>query len=57
MNTLAMEHTSSRSMFYSNPVLTRLSRVTERVDDGAATYAGIASKTAFFLLCGCHEDF
>ena len=50
MNTLAMEHTSSRSMFYSNPVLTRLSRVTERVDDGAATYAGIASKTAFFLL-------
>ena len=50
MNTLAMENTSSRPMFYSNPVLTRLSRVTERVDDGAATYAGIASKTAFFLL-------
>ena len=45
MNTLAMENTSSRPMFYSNPVLTRLSRVTERVDDGAATYAGIASKT------------
>ena len=50
MNTLAMENTAPRTLFHSNPVLSRLSRVTERVDDGAATYAGIASKTAFFLL-------
>lgn len=50
MNTLAMENTSSRTLFHSNPVLRRLSRVTERADGDTATYAGIASKTAFFLL-------
>jgi len=50
MNTLAMENTSSRTLFHSNPVLSRLSRVTERADGDTATYAGIASKTAFFLL-------
>ena len=50
MNTLAMENTSSRPLFHSNPVLSRLSRVTERTDGDTATYAGIASKTAFFLL-------
>ena len=50
MNALAMENTSSRTLFHSNPVLSRLSRVTERTDGDTATYAGIASKTAFFLL-------
>ena len=50
MNTLAMENTSSRPLFHSNPVLRHLSRVTERADGDTATYAGIASKTAFFLL-------
>lgn len=50
MNTLAMENTSSRTLFHSNPVLSHLSRVTERADGDTATYAGIASKTAFFLL-------
>ncbi len=50
MNTLAMENTSSHTLFHSNPVLSRLSRVTERTDGDTATYAGIASKTAFFLL-------
>ena len=50
MNALAMENTSSRTLFHSNPVLSRLSRVTERTDGNTATYAGIASKTAFFLL-------
>ena len=50
MNALAMENASSRTLFHSNPVLSRLSRVTERTDGSTATYAGIASKTAFFLL-------
>ena len=50
MNALAMERTSSHTLFHSNPVLSRLSRVTERTDGDTATYAGIASKTAFFLL-------
>ena len=50
MNTLAMGNTSSRILLHSNPVLRRLSRVTERADSDTATYAGIASKTAFFLL-------
>ena len=50
MNALAMENASSRILFHSNPVLSRLSRVTERTDGNTATYAGIASKTAFFLL-------
>ena len=50
MNALAMENASSRTLFHSNPVLSRLSRVTERTDGDTATYAGIASKTAFFLL-------
>ena len=50
MNALAMENASSRTLFHSNPVLSRLSRVTERTDGDTATYTGIASKTAFFLL-------
>ena len=50
MNALAIENASSRTLFHSNPVLSRLSRVTERTDGDTATYAGIASKTAFFLL-------
>ena len=51
MNTLAMENTTSPTLFHSNPVLSRLSRVTERAESSeAATYSGIASKTGFFLL-------
>ena len=50
MNTLAMDNRPSPTLFHSNPVLSRLSRVTERVYDDAATYSGIASKTGFFLL-------
>ena len=50
MNTLAMENRPSPTLFHSNPVLSRLSRVTERASDDAATYSGIASKTGFFLL-------
>ncbi|MBO5544524.1 MAG: Bax inhibitor-1/YccA family protein [Oscillospiraceae bacterium] len=51
MNTLAMETRTSPTLFHSNPVLRRLSRVTERAEiSEAATYSGIASKTGFFLL-------
>ena len=51
MNTLAMENRTSPTLFHSNPVLSRLSRVTERAESSeAATYSGIASKTGFFLL-------
>ena len=49
MSTLAMDSRPS-TLFHSNPVLRRLSRVTERADGEAATYSGIASKTGFFLL-------
>ena len=49
-NTLAMESAPRRSLLHSNPLLSRLSRVTERSESDAATYTGIASKTAFFLL-------
>ena len=50
MNTLASRPTPAPTLFHSNPVLSRLSRVTERADGDAATYSGIASKTGFFLL-------
>ena len=36
-------------MFHANPVLNRLSKVNERAEGNTATYAGIASKTTFFL--------
>ena len=42
--------TRDRSFLRANPVLSRLSKVTERTDTNAATYRGIASKTSFFLL-------
>jgi uncharacterized YccA/Bax inhibitor family protein len=46
-----MENRTSPTLFHSNPVLSQLSRVTERAESSeAATYSGIASKTGFFLL-------
>ena len=39
-----------KSMLRSNPILNRLSKVQERAEANTATYAGIASKTTFFLL-------
>ena len=40
----------SRTLFHSNPVLTRMSKLTERSETNAATYGGIAVKVTFFLL-------
>ena len=50
MNTMTIEPRTVRPMYHANPVLRRLSRVADRVDTDAATYSGIASKTAFLLL-------
>ena len=50
MSTLIRENKPSRGLLRSNPVLSRLSKITERSQDNAATYAGIARKTSFFLL-------
>ena len=38
------------SLFRANPILTRMSRITERSADNCASFAGIASKTAVFLV-------
>ena len=40
----------TKTLFHSNPVLSRLSKVTERAESNAASYVGIASKTCYFLL-------
>ena len=40
----------TKTLFHSNPVLSRLSKVTERAESSTASYAGIASKTCYFLL-------
>ena len=44
MSTLIRENKPSRGLLRSNPVLSRLSKITERSQDNAATYAGIARK-------------
>ena len=48
--TLAPKTKANRTLFHSNPVLSRLSRAEERDAANAATYAGIAAKTSYFLL-------
>lgn len=40
----------TRTVFHSNPVLSRLSKITERSETNTATYRGIAVKTTYFLL-------
>jgi len=51
MTTLSRETPrEKRTLFRSNPILNRLNKVTERSETNAATYAGIATKTTFFLL-------
>ena len=50
-NTLKQNRRGKQSTFFhANPILTRLSRIDERADDNCASYAGIASKTAVFLI-------
>ena len=51
MSTLTRESKrQTHTLFQANPVLRRLSKITERSETNAATYAGIATKTSFFLL-------
>ena len=50
MSTLDQKTKNPRTLLHSNPVLSRLSKITERTDTNAATYAGIAGKTSYFLL-------
>ena len=50
MSTLTQKTKKPRTLLHSNPVLSRLSKITERTDTNAATYAGIAGKTSYFLL-------
>lgn len=48
------EHTytkkKNRTLLRSNPILNRLSKVSDRSETNAVTYAGIASKTTYFLI-------
>ncbi len=48
--TTTVKQPKSRTLLHSNPVLSRLSKVSERTQEGAATYQGIAAKTTYFLL-------
>ena len=50
MNTLTEKPSKARSLVHANPVLSRFAKVTERSETNAATYAGIARKTSYFLL-------
>ena len=50
MSTLTQKTRKPQTLLHSNPILSRLSKVTERTDTNAATYAGIAGKTTYFLL-------
>ncbi len=40
----------TNTLFHANPILRRLSRITERSETDSASYAGIAVKTGWFLL-------
>ena len=51
MSTLTREpKQKTRTLFHSNPVLSRMSKITERSETNAATYQGIAVKTVYFLV-------
>ena len=50
MSTLSRDYKPAGTLVRSNPILSRLSKITERSQADAATYAGIARKTTFFLL-------
>ena len=51
MSTLAREtKPKTTTLVQSNPILRKLSKITERTETNAASYAGIATKTSYFLL-------
>ena len=51
MSTLTREtKPKTTTLVQSNPILRKLSKITERTETDAASYAGIAAKTGYFLL-------
>ncbi len=50
MSTLTRETKKTPSLLRPNPILNRMSKITERSESDAATYGGIAVKTSFFLV-------
>ena len=51
MSTLTKnQKTTPSTLFNPNPILRKLSKMTERTETDAATYTGIAVKTSYFLL-------
>ena len=50
MSTTTRNAKPTRTLLHSNPVLSRLGKITERSETNAATYSGIAVKTSYFLL-------
>ena len=49
-NAIPRERKENRTIVHSNPVLSRLSKVSERTETNQAAYGGIATKTLYFLL-------
>ena len=50
MSTTTHNIKPKHTLLHSNPVLSRLGKITERSETNAASYAGIAVKTSYFLL-------
>ena len=50
MSTTTRSTKPNRTLLHSNPVLSRLGKITERSETNAAAYSGIAVKTSYFLL-------
>ena len=50
MSTTTHNTKPKHTLLHSNPVLSRLGKITERSETNAASYAGIAVKTSYFLL-------
>ena len=49
-NAIPRERKENRTIVHSNPVLSCLSKVSERTETNQAAYGGIATKTLYFLL-------
>ena len=50
MSTTTRSTKPNRTLLHSNPILSRLGKITERSETNAAAYSGIAVKTSYFLL-------
>ena len=50
MSTITQNKKRPNTLLRSNPILNKLNKVTERAETNTASYAGIATKTTYFLL-------